>query len=353
MKRVLLLLLGLILLILLSYFCFINKAESIRNDLVSTANNIYLSKHMEWVKPDLKGDKLGLTAIMTLKGIAPSEKAKIEAEKIAKNINGVQGVENLLVVKKTVTPSPYVLSVVKEKNGHVLLRGYVPNLDIHEEIVYLANKLFTKEKVTDELEEIEGAPKEWQDVSFLGLKSLKNIDYGKFNISDKNFIFEGYANSQEIKQNILNKIKTDLVSTFNANISINTPKIIKSKQVVTCQKEFNNLLANNKILFEYDKADIKKESFSLLNNLIKIAKKCPNTIITIEGHTDSTGSETYNQMLSQKRAIAVKNYLQTNGLINSKLETKGYGETKPIASNETKEGRLKNRRIELKVREEK
>ena len=353
MKRVFLLLLGLILLILLAYFCFINKAGLIKDDLVSKANNLYSSKQMEWVKPNLKGNDLGLTAIMILKGMAPSKEAKAEAEKIARGINGVQGVENLLVVKKMITPSPYVLSAVREENGNVLLRGYVPNLDVHEEIIHLANELFTKEKITDELKEIAGAPKEWQNVSFLGLKNLRDVNYGKFNLSDKNFIFEGYVDNQESKQTILNKIKTSLVNTFNANISINTPKVIKSTQVITCQQEFDNLLANNKILFEYDKADIKEESFNILNNLIKIATKCPNTIISIEGHTDSTGSEVYNQMLSQKRAISVKNYLQTNGLINSKLETKGYGEIKPIASNETRDGRSKNRRIELKVREEK
>ncbi len=352
MRRVLLVLLGLLLLLLLSYICFSSKDDFIRKDLVSKVNNLYKSKQMEWVKADLQGDGLGLTAIMTLRGTAPNIEAKNEAEKIALSVNGVQGVNNLLVVKKVVVPSPYVLNVIKNKNGSVILRGYVPNIDVHEEIVYLANQLFTKEKVIDELKEIEGAPNEWQDIALFGLQNLHSIDYGQFSLSDNNFSFEGYVESNTLKDEITSKIENKF-DNFSKNIDLIVPALSKQAEIFNCQQQFDLLLSNNKIHFEYDKAELKSESFELLDKLIKVAKKCPDSVITIEGHTDSTGSEVYNQMLSQKRAIAVKNYLQNNGLIDIKLEAIGYGEKKPIASNKTVEGRLKNRRIELKVREEK
>ena len=68
----------------------------------------------------------------------------------------------------------------------------------------------------------------------------------------------------------------------------------------------------------------------------------------IGGHTDSTGEDAYNMGLSQRRAESVRSYLVSKGVKASRLEAKGYGETKPVASNDTNEGRAKNRRVELK-----
>ena len=67
--------------------------------------------------------------------------------------------------------------------------------------------------------------------------------------------------------------------------------------------------------------------------------------VEVQGHTDSKGPETYNQMLSEKRAIAVKAYLVKEGIDSGRIEVKGYGESDPIASNDTEEGRKKNRRV--------
>ena len=72
----------------------------------------------------------------------------------------------------------------------------------------------------------------------------------------------------------------------------------------------------------------------------------------IEGHTDSTGSETLNEKLSAKRAAAVKNYLVQNGIDVSRLESNGFGESNPIDSNKTRAGRANNRRVEIKVTNE-
>ncbi len=71
--------------------------------------------------------------------------------------------------------------------------------------------------------------------------------------------------------------------------------------------------------------------------------------VTVSGYTDSSGSEAFNQRLSQKRADAVKAYLQSRGIDGSKIQSIGYGETNPIASNQTAAGRTKNRRVEIKV----
>ena len=77
-------------------------------------------------------------------------------------------------------------------------------------------------------------------------------------------------------------------------------------------------------------------------------RECPNVRTEVEGHTDSVGSEVYNQALSQRRAESVASYLINHGVSSSRLEAKGLGESNPIADNSTEDGRALNRRVELK-----
>ena len=103
------------------------------------------------------------------------------------------------------------------------------------------------------------------------------------------------------------------------------------------------------ILFDLDKATIRKESYETLNNVAEIMKEYPNTQFLIEGHTDSQGSDSYNMNLSKERAASVKEYLVGQGLPASRLSSEGFGETRPIATNATAAGRQKNRRVEISL----
>ena len=103
------------------------------------------------------------------------------------------------------------------------------------------------------------------------------------------------------------------------------------------------------IFFETAKFDLKPTSKAELNKLIAFLKANPKLVIEIGGHTDNVGKPKDNQLLSENRAKAVKDYLVENGIDFNRLKTKGYGDTTPIASNETDEGRAENRRTEFKV----
>lgn len=99
--------------------------------------------------------------------------------------------------------------------------------------------------------------------------------------------------------------------------------------------------------FDFDKADIKKDFYKEIDDLVQVMKEYPDIKIVIEGHTDSVGGAAYNQKLSLRRAEAVKKYMvEKCGIAASRLSTEGFGLTKPIASSATKEGRQKNRRVE-------
>ncbi|MFY9399018.1 MAG: OmpA family protein [Desulfomonilia bacterium] len=103
------------------------------------------------------------------------------------------------------------------------------------------------------------------------------------------------------------------------------------------------------ITFKVDSADINANFYDVLNSVVLVLKEYNKTLINITGHTDSTGSDSYNLTLSQKRAASVGQYLASHGIDPMRIATQGMGESAPIASNDTPEGRQLNRRVELEL----
>jgi OOP family OmpA-OmpF porin len=101
--------------------------------------------------------------------------------------------------------------------------------------------------------------------------------------------------------------------------------------------------------FDFDKSTIKKGYYQDIDNLAQVMKDYPDLSVVIEGHTDSVGTAAYNKKLSQERADAVKKYMVEKGIDANRLKAQGFGEDKPIASNETNEGQQQNRRVEAAV----
>ncbi len=117
--------------------------------------------------------------------------------------------------------------------------------------------------------------------------------------------------------------------------------------LVPIEKEATVVL--NNVFFDFDKAVVKEESFPELNRVVKLLGDKNKLQIEIAGHTDSTGPEQYNVDLSKRRAKAVEQYLLDKGIAANRLSVKYFGETAPVASNDTRDGRRKNRRVEFKI----
>lgn len=381
MKNALLALLGLILIGILTYFCFQDKAGTIREDLESKANNTLIYKQLLDAKAQLVGHGYETTTVMKLTGEVPSIEAKEEATQLVGSILGVSGVDNELIVAKQnlitqpviqdvippqieEAPSPYLFDASKDKNGHLLLSGYVDNKEVHRALVKKAYEFFGEQNTTDNLKVAKGAPENWGSVIYYALTKLKEVDYGDMKLHNTNYAFNGYISSpkaEEIKLNILKAAdaKMSKYSNYSGNFEISTPKQktvkkeIKLNSSKLCQQALLELSKRQKILFEYNKADIKKSSIDAVNNVVKVLKKCKfgkTEILEIGGHTDSIGNASYNKKLSQKRADSVKNYLIKQGIDKSKLISHGYGEKAPKVSNMLKTGRAKNRRIEFTIK---
>jgi len=106
---------------------------------------------------------------------------------------------------------------------------------------------------------------------------------------------------------------------------------------------------NEKILFDYAKYDLKSGSKRSLDNFVDVLKKYPDTNIEIQGHTDSKGSESYNQKLSKQRADAALNYLSSNSISESRLTARGMGESYAKVDNDSDANRSENRRVEFLI----
>jgi OmpA-OmpF porin, OOP family len=142
-------------------------------------------------------------------------------------------------------------------------------------------------------------------------------------------------------------------NSLGLDLSKNMPKKyleIGGKDLTLIPAETGQKLILNNIFFQFAKTDLQEESFPELNRLIEFLDKNKSMQIEISGHTDSIGSDDVNNKLSQGRADIVKKYLTEQGKIPaSRIATKGYGKTKPVASNDTEEGQQANRRVEFLI----
>lgn len=104
---------------------------------------------------------------------------------------------------------------------------------------------------------------------------------------------------------------------------------------------------NEKILFSFSKSDLSDAAKANLDRLVTVLNKYPKTNIEVQGHTDSRGTDEYNMGLSERRAVTVADYLKSRGIMDTRIATKGFGESAPAYSNDTVEGQAQNRRVEF------
>ena len=230
----------------------------------------------------------------------------------------------------------------KEK---LLLRGYMPSKRSVDEFLKEFKSQESSHKLIDRVDVGAGEPKKWEELLFTTAKLVKELDFGIVNIVNQNVTFSGRVATSKQKREI-----EELLNGFKkSNYQITSRVIAMDESIEVCQKRYDELLSSNKIEFKAGKSTIEAKNDSLLKSLSEIFALCPNAKLTIVGHTDSKGNDVKNKELSQERAKAVVAKLFQLGISLEQMEAVGRGEAEPIASNETEEGRKRNRRIEFKV----
>ena len=248
--------------------------------------------------------------------------------------------------------TPYVWSFENLENSAPALSGYVPDDGLSEAgIAQIQSRLGTGSEVANTLEIGAGAPNNFGAATSVAIQAASRLVNGKASITGTELMVSGEALSDQAAEQIRTNVENGLPPGFSGShdISVRQVTLVPEVDADECQTLLTDSMKQNSILFETAKAVIKPDSFGLLDRLSFVVRRCPAVTVEIAGHTDSDGSDEYNQSLSEERANAVRSHLVQTGIFVGRLRAVGYGETQPIADNSTDEGKARNRRIEFTV----
>jgi len=246
--------------------------------------------------------------------------------------------------------APYALKIAKG-GGRVVLAGSAPNDAARNDLAAAAKAAFLGEPVENQLANRSDAPARLVDAVKALFPSLARLASGSLTLDDTVFNVEGLAIYDKAADQIKLELGRALVRGFKLGVvTIGVIPPPPALEVNECQPALDGLLAKGRILFETGSANLSKESLALLDHLIEVVRRCREASIEVAGHTDSQGTPELNLDLSQRRAEAVTSYIGESGVDTTRMTSAGYGETKPVASNDTPEGRAQNRRIEFVVK---
>lgn len=231
------------------------------------------------------------------------------------------------------------------------LSGLVPNEAFHAKILELVRLKFGSIEIDDALEVASGAPQGFEAATLTALQALSRLDEAEASIGDGTVSINGSALNEAGAREVARLMAEDLPPGFAGDAAISSgndrgPQLTAE----TCQTELDRLTASNTILFQTGEATIQDDSFGFLDRIAQVARQCGQARLEISGHTDSDGSEADNLALSYRRARAVVDFMTAAGISADRLVAVGHGEGRPLASNETDEGKAANRRIEFRVR---
>lgn len=230
------------------------------------------------------------------------------------------------------------------------LSGLVPSEAFHSEILELIRLKFGSIEIDDALEIAPGAPQGFEAAALTALQGLSRLDEAELDIGDGVVSIRGSALNEAGAREVARLMAEDLPQGFAGEAAISADSDGGAQLTAeACQAELNRLTASNTILFETGEAAIQDHSYGFLDRIARIAQRCGQVRLEISGHTDSDGSEADNLALSYRRARAVVDFMTATGIAADRLVAVGHGESRPLASNETDEGKAANRRIEFRV----
>jgi OOP family OmpA-OmpF porin len=260
--------------------------------------------------------------------------------------------EGFAVADNAIKAPPYIFQANKDPvAATVVFTGYVPDNAVHTAVVAAATRKFFDAKVVDQLKASVGAPAGFASAATAALGALSRLSTGSLVIADRDVKLSGDALYPVAADQVRTALASELPQGWKAAADISVRPASSPVDASVCQQLFAALFAKGSIRFETGSASIDRDSLALLDRLVETASRCQATPIEVAGHTDAAGDDAANQALSEKRAQAVVDYLVRAGLPSDRLTAVGYGSTRPVASNDSDEGRAQNRRIEFVVKE--
>jgi OOP family OmpA-OmpF porin len=256
-----------------------------------------------------------------------------------------------IVINTTIEPADITARML---NGKLTVEGKLVSQQQIDDMLQLLFEFFDEKNVSNQLIVSQGVTTEKGRLTLSG--QVDNMLHIKLRLAAKDIM---KSTGFTLKDRLVEK-KLSLVGRNDANNIV--PKVANTKQqqhannekaMTACQAELDQVMSGKNIHFASNKAIIKPESVVILDKLVSIISRCKAALssseVLISGYTDSKGNARYNTLLSQRRADAVRAYLNKAGIVPTLLKAKGFGEVQPIASNANKEGRARNRRITFSV----
>ena len=236
-------------------------------------------------------------------------------------------------VKAADTPAP----------GKVVVSGTVPDEGTRQAVLARAREVFGIDRVVDQIGVANlVAPPNWSKyVQAIISPELKQVSRGQIQINGNVIDLKGEVGNEAVRQQIVGDMSTRLNSTYTVNNALRVG--------AAGQDQVDLALANRTIEFETGNATLTGSGRQVLDLLAPVLLRLSGRSFEVTGHTDALGSRPQNIALSAARADAVKRYLLGKGVAADSITTEGVGPDRPLASNDSSEGRSRNRRIDLRV----
>ena len=251
----------------------------------------------------------------------------------------------------SIGPSEFTATLSPE--GLVQLRGRLSDENLRHMADSYARARFGSSTVYTATRIVEGLPPDWSVRVLSGLEALSLLVNGALTVTPDTLILSGISEREDASAEIAGLLADKLggAGTFALDITYRKPPdptdAIPDPE--TCEADLASVQAVSKISFEPGSATIAADALDTMNDIAEILNKCGEIRLEIQGHTDSQGREVMNQQLSQARAQSVLNELRARRVLTSSYVAVGYGESQPIADNDTQSGREDNRRIEFRL----
>ena len=241
------------------------------------------------------------------------------------------------------------------KTGRLTIKGDRPALDsVSNAIVARLSADFGGQNVSMESDSSRELPVYWADTVNAAANALGRMESGSAELMNNKLSVVGVvatdAEQAAIKQMLVELTPTDVIwRTEFEVLGSASHEIAMRLSPAACDAEVAQYMKGKQVQFKKSKTSLQNNAFAVIDGVGQILARCPSAKVQIGGYTDSRGDAEMNQRLSRERAITVKEYLAEKGINVARLDARGYGPLRPIASNKTAKGRAVNRRIEFRV----
>lgn len=269
------------------------------------------------------------------------------------DVFSLEGVLPTPPVQTAATAGPARLIATLSGEGDLRLRGRLPEGPVGRSVEAYARALFGAARTDIATRAVGDLPEGWSIRAMAGLQALSQLNDGTMTLEPETLRLEGRTGDRETASEITRLLAGELGQAAAFDVAVRYDEaldpVTSQPTPEECVARIQAIQAEGKITFDPGSVEINESAGRVLDRIAAVLPECRAVRMEISGHTDSQGREEMNLNLSQSRADAVLNGLLARNVLVSNLVAQGYGESQPIASNETEEGREQNRRIEFRL----